>query len=159
MNIFVLDNDPKLAAQFHCDKHVVKMVLESAQMLSAVHTILDGPQEGLYKVSHANHPCTKWVRESNNNYNWMYCLFLELCTEYTFRYGKTHLCATKFLDRFMTPPKNIPVGYKTPQPLAMPDDYKVSDVVQSYRNYYKGAKVDFAKWAKARKEPDWWLHF
>lgn len=154
MNIFVLDKDPVLAAQFHCDKHVVKMVLESAQMLSATHTLLDGEQDGLYRLTHANHPCTKWVRESNNNYNWMYCLFSALCTEYTFRYGKTHLCATKFLDRFKMPPKNIPIGYKTIQPMAMPTQYQVPDIVQSYRNYYKAEKAAIAKW-KVREMPEW----
>jgi hypothetical protein len=154
MNIFVLDKDPTLAAQYHCDKHVVKMVLESAQMLSATHTLLDGEQDGLYKLTHANHPCTKWVRESNNNYNWMYALFSALCAEYTFRYGKTHLCQTKFLNKFMSPPKNISIGYKTIQPKAMPVEFQVSDVVQSYRNYYKGAKADIAKW-KVREAPEW----
>jgi hypothetical protein len=156
MNIFVLDRDPTLAAQFHCDKHVVKMVLESAQMLSATHTLLDGPQEGLYKLTHANHPCTKWVRESNNNYNWMYCLFDALCKEYTFRYNKIHLCQTKFLNRFMELPRNIPVGYKTLQPMAMPVEFQTQDIVQSYRNYYKGAKADIAKWNKNREAPEWW---
>ena len=156
MNIFVLDKNPTVAAQFHCDKHVVKMVLESAQMLSATHTLLDGEQDGLYRLTHANHPCTKWVRESNNNYNWMYCLFSALCAEYTFRYNKIHLCQTKFLERFMSPPRNISIGHKTMQPMAMPVEFQVPDVVQSYRNYYKGAKADIAKWNKTRKEPDWW---
>lgn len=158
MNIFVLDKDITTAAQFHCDKHVVKMVLESAQMLSAAHSFLDGPADSLYKAtkSQLGHPCTKWVRESNNNYNWMYLFFSALCTEYTFRYKKTHLCATKFLDRFMQPPKNILIGPKTLQPLCMPDQYKSEDLVESYRIFYKADKAYFAKWEKGREAPYWW---
>jgi hypothetical protein len=157
MNIFVLDYDPIKAAQFHCDKHVVKMVLESAQMLSAAHTILDGEQEGLYRLTHANHPCTKWVRHSNNNYNWLYCLFGALCAEYTLRYNKIHLCEYKFLERFRIPPKNIVVGHKTPQPKTMPVQYQVEDIVQSYRNYYKAEKAGIAKW-KMGNTPEWFIN-
>ena len=72
MNIFYLDSDPYVAAKMHCDKHVVKMILESAQMLSTAHRVLDGDEyadeRGLYKMAHKNHPSTIWVRTSTDNY-------------------------------------------------------------------------------------------
>ncbi len=69
MNIFALDTDPVTCAQYHCDKHVIKMILESVQMLSTTCSILGA--EAPYKPTHANHPCTKWVRESWENFGWL----------------------------------------------------------------------------------------
>ena len=94
MNIFYLDRDPVVAAKMHCDKHVVKMILESAQMLSTAHRVLDGDEyadeRGLYKMAHKNHPSTIWVRTSTDNYMWLNRLFGALCKEYTYRYNKQH---------------------------------------------------------------------
>ena len=94
MNIFYLDKDPKIATQMHCDKHVVKMILETAQMLSTAHRVLDGDEyadsKGLYKMTHRNHPCSIWVRSSDNNYKWMWDFYDNLLKEYTFRYDKHH---------------------------------------------------------------------
>ena len=82
MNIFYLDEDPVLAAQMHCDKHVVKMILESAQLLSTAHLLIDGDEladeRGLYKATHKNHPSSKWVRDSSENYEWLWNLFDQL---------------------------------------------------------------------------------
>lgn len=176
MNIFYLDRDVKTCAEYHNDKHVVKMILEYAQLLSTAHRMLDGKEyidassgrrikrwrleddameNMLYKASHINHPSAIWVRQSNNNYNWLMCLFQELLQEYTHRYGKHH--ATERLVYWLRkPPKNIPVGYLTQPTPAMPDEYKVQgDSLQSYRNYYLGAKKTMAKW-KNRPVPDWW---
>ena len=93
MNIFFLSLDPAEAARLHCDKHVVKMILESCQLLYCAHwmcgTIMPS---NAYKKTHPNHPCAKWVRESQANYRWLCRLGLELCGEYTFRYGKHHKC-------------------------------------------------------------------
>ena len=117
MNLFIINKDPVLAAQEQCDKHVVKMIVESAQMLSTVHRMLDGketrrpstsgktmakyfelPDEReniLYRACHFNHPCTIWTRESIHNYRWHYLHFAALCDEYTYRYSKIHSTDTK----------------------------------------------------------------
>ena len=94
MNIFYLDRDPQIAAQMMCDKHVVKMILESAQMLSTAHRVLDGDEyadkNGLYKKAHVNHPSSEWVRCSYQQYKWLYDHMVALMEEYTYRYGKHH---------------------------------------------------------------------
>lgn len=158
MNIFALHTDPYKSAQMHCDKHVVKMILETAQLLSTAHRELDGDENvdpTLYRKTHKNHPSAKWVRETNNNYTWAWCLLDGLCKEYTARYDKIHLTQSKLLDKLNTPPKNIAVSYLTPIPQCMPDEYKCDSVVEAYRNYYKGAKKDFAVWNHG-PTPDWW---
>jgi hypothetical protein len=109
----------------------------------------------LYKASHINHPSAIWARQSNNNYNWLYCLFTALCDEYTHRYGKVHETDRKLRDVLVTPPMNIEVGYKTQPPQAMPDDVKVDgDSLQAYKNYYNKYKVEFARWTN-RNIPNW----
>jgi hypothetical protein len=161
MNIFILNRDPTLAAQQQCDKHVVKMILESAQMLSTVHRLLDGNDWAdanlLYRSTHKNHPCTVWTRESSTNYKWHYEHFLALCYEYTYRYGKTHLSETKFINVLDKLPNNIPQGKMTPFKLAMakfPECIK-EDAVESYKLYYH-TKLDNMSmvWTK-RKQPEW----
>jgi hypothetical protein len=175
MNIFYLDSNVTKCAEYHNDKHVVKMILEYAQLLSTAHRVLDGKEyidassgrkikrwrledtsleAHLYKATHINHPSAVWVRQSNNNYNWLVCLFQSLLSEYTHRYGKIHSC-DRLVYWLRKPPVNIPVGYKTQPTPAMPDEYKVPDSVQSYRNYYLGAKNNMAKW-KNRPIPEWW---
>ena len=175
MNRFVLDLNPVIASQMHCDRHVVKMILEEAQMLSTAHRILDGvsevsstktgrkitrwrvsdPREDvLYKASHVNHPCTIWCRTTNSNYEWAYSLFINLCKEYTSRYGRTHMTETKLLDILKATPKNIPHGPLTKFPQAMPDECKTEDSITAYRNYYLYHKKKIARWTK-RNIPDW----
>jgi hypothetical protein len=175
MNIFYLDSNVAKCAEYHNDKHVVKMILEYAQLLSTAHRVLDGKEyvdassgrkikrwrledaaveAELYKATHINHPSAVWVRQSNNNYNWLVCLFQSLLLEYTHRYGKHHACE-RLVYWLRKPPANIPVGYLTQPTPAMPDEYKVPDSVQSYRNYYIGAKKSMANWKK-RPVPDWW---
>lgn len=158
MNIFVLDNNPAIAAQMQCDKHVVKMILETGQMLATAHHVLgNNTMVDLPKKTHENHPCSKWCRESDINYFWLYCHFLSLLDEYTYRYTKQHKWEM-YSVAFGWLPINIPIGKRTPFPLCMPDEYKVDgNVVQSYRNYYIGDKASFAKWNKTRKAPDWWV--
>lgn len=184
MNIFVLDNDPGRAARDHCDKHVVKMILESGQMLCTAHWLnwsrmLGAPklkprqlQQWLFdnvpadlqppwKMSHVHHPCTQWTQHVWGNYMWHSRLGLALCEEYTRRYGKEHksLEVHRWLNRHIPPTferrVEDPVGI-TPFAIAMPDDCKVpNDAVQSYRNYYNKHKVRLAKW-KYSAEPAWW---
>jgi hypothetical protein len=156
MNIFVLDWDVKKCAMYHNDKHVVKMILETAQLLCGVHHTTESPTENVpYKLSHKNHPCSIWARESMDNYLWLCELGMELCAEYTFRYGKRHK-SQQVIEWCIDNHPNIPEeGFTTPAK-AMPDQYKVEDVVQSYRNYYLGEKKSFCNW-KNRSIPSWFL--
>ena len=151
------------------------MILETAQLLSTAHRILDGTEyidktktgrnvrrwrlpdareTVLYSATHINHPSAVWCRATNNNYNWLFCHFGGLLHEYTYRYGKIHKCEDMVVA-LMQPPFNIDVGYLTPVTPAMPDEYKVPhNSVASYRNYYRGAKQRMHKWTK-REVPEW----
>jgi hypothetical protein len=151
MNIFYLDSDPRKCAEYHNNKHVVKMILETAQLLCGSHWATSG--EAPYKLSHKNHPCSIWVREDLNNYLWLCELGLELCSEYTDRYGKRHKTEDIINWCRENTPK-IPKIKFTHPPLAMPDEYKEKCHVQSYRNYYMGEKRDFSSW-KYRDVPSW----
>ena len=145
MNIFYLDKDPKLAATYQYNKHVVKMILESAQMLCTVHHKYMGEDADVpYKSTHKNHPSTVWAANSAQNYEWLYRHFIALCEEYTKRYGKTHLSITKCKEPLRLAPINIPhVEFKQP-PQCMPDEYKDKCSVQAYWNYYIGEKHSVA---------------
>ena len=180
MNIFILDEDPRTAASMHCDKHVPKMVLESAQMLSTAHRLIDGTmykapsksgktmvkhwkhddpgmEKLLYKAVHMGHPCTLWSMESDANYNWHYKHFIALCDEYTYRYGKTHLTDTKLREALELTPYNIHKGPQTPFRLAMADfpECHFQDPVVSYRAFYQTKQKRFSMvWSK-RDIPSW----
>ena len=141
---------------YHNDKHVVKMILETAQLLCGVHHMTESPSENVpYKLSHKNHPCSIWARESMDNYLWLCELGMELCAEYTFRYGKRHK-SQQVIEWCIDNRPNIPEEGFTVPAKAMPDQYKVEDVVQSYRNYYLGEKKSFSNW-KNRNVPSWFL--
>ena len=163
MNIFYLDEDVQKCAEYHVDRHVVKMILEYAQLLSTAHRVLDGDDKKvlpdyrenvLYRATHANHPSAKWARVNTGNYNWLYSLFLACLTEYTYRYGKVHK-TSRLISDLKNPPKNMPAGEKTPITPAMPDIYKKSDGIESYRGYYTGEKQHLASW-KNRSVPNWY---
>ena len=149
MNIFFLDTNPETAAVMQCDKHIVKMPLETAQMLCAVYHRYGEPAP--YKLTHANHPSTRWAGDSAENYRWLWDHGMALCEEYTHRYGKTHACQ-KILESVRFPPAGIPeIGF-TPAPQAMPDQYKNLNPIQAYRNYYINEKSVIATW-KNRQKP------
>ena len=157
MNIFVLDYDTKKCAQMHCDKHVVKMILETAQLLCGVHHMTNSVSdiEVPYKLSHRNHPCSIWVRGCVENYVWLCDLGIELCKEYTYRYGKRHKSQDVIEWCMLNIPNIKEIGDLTPFPLAMNDECKISgEVVESYRKYYIMYKKDFAKWT-GREIPLW----
>ena len=159
MNIFYLDRDPVIAAQLSCDKHVVKMILESAQMLCSAHRVLDGDEiadsKGLYKMAHKNHPSTIWVRANSENYDWLWQHMDALMKEYTHRYGKHH--ATERLTQHLWEhPKNITHGDFTDPPQCMPEKCKSEDTVLAYQTYYILEKSGFAKWTK-REIPAWFV--
>jgi hypothetical protein len=156
LNIFYVDTDPVIAAQSLGDKHVIKMVLETAQLLSTAHHVLDGEDasKDIYKATHVNHPSAVWARATNNNYNWLFCHFIALLSEYTHRYGKIHK-SSRLIDVLLSPPRNIPVDRFFAPPQCMPDEFKVEHYpVKGYRNYYRIGKKDLHKWTK-REAPQW----
>ena len=156
MNIFHLDHDPLEASRFHCDKHVCKMIVETAQMLCTTHRLLDpqwAEEMNMMKAGFVNNPMTILVRTYVANYHWTFKLFQGLLDEYEFRYGKIHKCQEHELG-LLSPPK-IPELGLTEVPLCMPNHCKnVLSHVRSYREYYRKEKRGFAKWTK-REEPYW----
>ena len=142
-------------AEQHCDKHVVKMILEYAQLLSTAHRIHDENPK-VYKKAFINHPSTIWARSSSANYKWLSMLFFYLCQEYTHRYGKVHYTDSLLRELLRTPPVNIEEKGLTEIPQAMPDDVKGDDSILAYRNYYIKYKKDFAKWTN-RETPTWMM--
>lgn len=162
MNIFILNRNPRVAAKYHCDKHVVKMVLETAQILSTVAHHYGSNIPGLYKPTHPNHPCVVWAREPLN-FAWLHRLGEYLCLEYTYRYGKTHASERvinsiklpmDLVGAYITETANSYRNYEFVQ--AMPDQYKDPDPVTAYRNYYLGEKSHMLVWTR-RAAPFWAL--
>lgn len=172
MNIFILDTDITRCAEYHVDKHVVKMPLEAAQLLCSVYWIDFAcgyvPQkitpeqhlackmahtEDYYKLSHYNHPCAVWARTSLDNFEWLHCYAHALNDEYGYRYGGKSHKSLEVVNRLPTP--NLPRIGLTPFVQAMPDDYKSDNAVDAYRAYYIGDKSHLAAW-KHRGKPDWY---
>ena len=164
MNIFMLDSDPAVAARYHCDKHVVKMILESAQLLSTAINLNSNTRHPsvnqMYKTTHANHPCSLWVQESRDNALWLVEMTHALNAEYKYRYRRmvNHkswdmLTSARIKQRLKCLPS---YGMTTPA-LAMPDRYWVLDpfdAVASYRAYYRGSKADMLSYTR-RELPEW----
>lgn len=152
MNIFYLDSDAETCARYHCDKHVVKMILETAQLLCGAHTSLG--RTAPYALSHRNHPCAIWVRSSLSNYEWLCELGIALCREYTHRYEKVHKSEVVIRWAQLTPPPITDLGFTMP-PQAMPDMYRyINNSVLAYREYYRKEKLVFSTWKK-REIPSW----
>jgi Pyrimidine dimer DNA glycosylase len=152
MNIFVVDRNPLIAAQSLCDRHVIKMILESAQMLNVAHRVLDGT--GFFKMTHVNHPCTIWARTTPANYRWLYDHFKGLLYEYAYRYNGTHSYA-QYEDLLSRPPVAMRNDMTlTPFYQAMPAQYKHADPVIAYRSYYCHEKLGFTKYTH-RAPPHW----
>lgn len=179
MNIFYLDQDAVTCAQYHNNKHVVKMILESCQLLCTAHRVTDGipyedrtknnrritryilPDGGLdrilYQATHINHPCAVWCRQSISNYIWLWRLTDALAQEYTYRYGKVHKCERDgLIEQLKFTPIHLPLAGWTEPAQAMPDHCKHPDAVEAYRNYYRQEKQHLAKWTK-REIPEWFL--
>jgi hypothetical protein len=153
MNIFVLDYNPVKAARYQCDSHVVKMSLESAQILCSAFE----PGTAPYKRTHFNHPCSIWARTSKENYEWLLEHAIALCDEYTYRYDKVH--KSKRVILWCKDNINLlsfsEVG-KTKFVLCFDDEYKIGNAVESYRKYYMDEKSRMAKWANKRPTPKWY---
>ena len=144
MNIFYLHEDPRKAAEYQYNKHVVKMILESAQMLCTAHHHYGNGDNVPYKKAHYNHPSTIWVRDNCENYAWLYRHMIALGEEYTRRYGKTHLTITKCKEPLGNAPPDMPwLGFTQP-PQCMPDEYKTDCAIHAYWNYYLGDKHSVA---------------
>ena len=145
MNIFYLDSDPVKAAQVQYNKHVVKMILESAQMLCTAHHHYDNGHNVPYKKAHYNHPSTIWCRQNASQYMWLYDHMIALGKEYTKRYKKTHLTIIKCAEVLKQLPPTIPGDTFTEPPQCMPDHHKVPDCsVTAYWNYYEQDKYTVA---------------
>lgn len=177
MNIFYLDQNPEVCAEMHLDKHVVKMIIEYAQLMSTAHRVLDGQEyfdktangrkikrwklsddreSKLMKASHINHPSAVWVRYSKENYIWLYKMWNYLLQEYTYRYGKVHACA-RLVDVLSNLPNNLPENTFTEPTPAMPDECKIpGNSLKSYHKYYIEKKNHFARWTK-RPAPIWYI--
>lgn len=153
MNIFYLDSDPTKCAQAHYDKHVVKMILETAQILSSsYHIYNNNPSHKVYKLTHKSHPSVKWCNESVNNWNWLRQLGLALDKEYTHRYGRKHKSAIVIEN--MVTPTNMPNADFTPPPMVMDNMYITDDTILSYRWMYVKQKGNLRSYTN-RCEPDW----
>jgi len=171
MNLFFLHVDPKQCAILHCNKHVVKMILELIQIMYTNHRFLKTPglPENAYLSINPQHPTVIWCRQNEVNYRYTFNVAKYLCEEYTFRYGRIHTCESH-LEWLKTIPECKISSYKptvklsynkefqelghTPVPLAMPDDCKFADTFKSYKFYYIIHKRSFAKWT-GRPIP-WW---
>lgn len=158
MNIFVLDYNPKIAASYHCDKHVVKMVLEYCQLLCNAHHIFPSKisLRLLTKPTHINHPCSKWVRASTINYIWLYQLYIHTAAEYYHRYNKIHKAYSRFNKKLFNLP-DIPDIGSTPFVQCVPYDLKCDSVVEAYRNYYMKDKRNIVTWKPPSFKPRWYL--
>lgn len=176
MNIFFLDADPVKAAQYQCNKHVVKLVTESAQLLSTCNHLRSKVElpDFIYRKTHENHPCNKWIRSNIFAYSWLCKHAIALCEEYTFRYEKTHK-SQKIIEwcwhnvhniEFDT--KGCPVPYEVNftnanllkylnPPQVIPEEFKIEgDVVQAYRNAYIGDKMKTMDCRWTKREQPWW---
>lgn len=167
MNLFLLDKDVTLNAQYHVNKHVTKMIVETSQMLCTAHHILDGTTEfegiKLYRPTHKNHPSTVWIRKNKYNYLYARDLLRALITEYDFRYGRDlskYSRPRKFAK--MSYPDNIseePFEDFKDFPMAMPEELRIKeDPVQAYRNYYIRDKSGLHSWTK-REVPNWIIEY
>ncbi len=157
MNIFALDTDVVKAAEYHVDKHCVKMILESTQLLNNALMKNSSSYIPVYKETHRNHPASIWTAGSIDNFEWLTKLAFSLCNEYTYRYGRIHKCQSIIHNLQNSIHKNtFPQIGLTPFIKCMPDQYKVDSAVESYRNYYRADKAYIAKWSK-RPIPEWWI--
>ena len=144
MNIFYLHEDPEVCASYFYDKHKVKMILESAQMLCTAHHHYNRGEYVPYKKAHYNHPSTIWTRQSKQHYSWLWLHMMALGEEYTRRYGKQHLTIIKCAEALCSPPDDMPNTSFVPPPQCMPDEYKHEDTITAYWNYYIGEKHSVA---------------
>lgn len=154
MNIFYINKNPIIAAKELADDHIRKMQIESAQMCSTAHWV--NGSTAPYKQSHTNHPSLKWVRKSIQHYRWLIQHGLEICNEFEKRYGKKH--KTKdVLEWLQINEPNIPNNGFTDPPQCMPDEFKMENTIEAYKNFYINDKIKIKKldWKKLNNKPEW----
>lgn len=158
MNIFYIDSDPIASAQQLADDHIRKMQIESAQMCCTAHW--ETGSQAPYKRAHYNHPSTKWTRESIQHYRWLVQHGLEICSEFTKRYGKLHK-SQAVLEWCRDNEPNLPDNGFTPPPQCMPDEYKDNDTIKAYRKFYVLDKVSVKGlgWKKTNNVPNWTIQY
>lgn len=159
MNIFVLDTSPGQCARYHCDKHIVKMATEYAQILATAARAL-GYEHDSYRDTHLRHPSTMWAYKDEANWAWLYRLAMEVGAEYTMRYGRIHKATTELLK--------LPVDLclyaqktddkPTPWAQVVPEDCLHKDPVEAYRQTYRRHKAKFCTWKAPASEPQWFYH-
>lgn len=159
MNIFILDENPERCAEQHCDKHVVKMTLECAQILSAVNHMMGRHHSRLYNLTHQHHPCVVWAASCTANYVWLHRLFQALATEYVRRYprkGRQHASWIRLGELTRAPPRGmVPRNRRTPFVQCVPKEHvSRGDPVTAYRTYYINQKASIARWTN-REVPSW----
>lgn len=157
MNLFYLHADPQQAARMHCDAHVVKMILETAQMLCTAHHVHGTAKPCMYKATHTNHPSTQWVAEAGAHYQWAWRLMFHLTREHMWRYNhriphKSYRVLRDVLPLAPTPVIDRPWIRDPPQ--CMPSTYKGDDTVEAYRRYYATDKRPLLRYTR-REKPEW----
>ena len=163
MNRFLINYSPELCARDMCDKHVVKMPLEEAQMLCTtvrLHAPEYAEEAGLYRAVHQKHPCTIWAGQTRANYLYSLDMFREMCREYTYRYGKVH-ASWRLYDALVDAAQYVPDGNITPHPECFSEHTDLKSgrpwPIQSYRKFYMTKQKRFKMvWTK-RDMPEWFV--
>jgi len=171
LNIFYLDACPVKAAQLQVDTHVNKMITETAQILSNAYTLdhlklAPKTQKGLpRKHSYPHHPCSKWVQQGMDNFNWLVEHGIALYNEKCYCLGGDHF-SFYFIEWCSKNKPDFPQGWTTPA-LAMknyPQFMNYTDPVNSYKKFYvsdkqldnSGKRMD--NYTK-RNRPDFWFEY
>lgn len=166
MNIFFLSTSTRRCARWHCDKHVVKMILEYTQILYTSNHVNGGTATVMesapiclstgargYKLHAKNHPSVLWASESLAHYMWLLSLALDLVQEHSFRFSPKaiHACHPHLVWLRAHPPPGLfsHLLWKRDPPPAMPEEYRVnSRSIDCYRAYYNGGKRGLLKYTK-----------
>jgi hypothetical protein len=150
MNIFATSPCPKESAKFLDNKRLVKMCLETTQILCTVINENAGEKITPYKSTHKNHPCVKWAGESQENFFWLNIHAMELCGEYKIRFGKVHACTLIASDLPLLDVEKIEqtpfVNCAANKSLGL--DFKhINNVHEAYKQYLK------ARWKLDKMPP------
>lgn len=169
MNIFYTDSDPIIAARNLCNVHVNKMIIESAQMLSTAHHVLDNKDaiKGIMKPTHVNHPSNVWVRASKENYEWLLSHLIELLKIFEMRSGKIHACVMR-IPFLVNLPDCISTRQFTEPPRAMPDHLKNDVTITTEEAYRLYLCEKYTEWQQRERpmrvvffhdEPTWYSSY
>lgn len=172
MNVFVLDREPSACAEYHCDRHVSRSILDIAKILSIAHVSLDGVttvsghaplaltlfnQSWIDNRCVSRHPWVLWASRATVNYDWLHSLLGELLKQYTARFANVHGFTSMYVDLSSRPlllPMKFDCIFDWPQ--CMPTIYHRRDTIRAYRAYYVNEKRDLAQWSEPAAKPAWW---